>query len=172
MTLLTRALTRARLWRCERVGPGTVVLGRVWIHGRGRIQLGARVVLDGRRAPIELHAREGGTLTLEDDVRVEGGASIEALHSVVVGRRAVLRRFSKVLDNHFHPVSGDRHEQPKSDAVQIGEGVEVGERAIVLPGAKLEANVKLEAGVVIGRRVPAGTVLQGFPPKAVRKGAP
>ena len=170
MSLFARALSRARLWRCRSVGEGALVLGRVWIHGRGEIHLGARVLLDGRRAPIELHARSGATLRLGDHVKVEGGASIEALQSILVGKGAVLRQFSKVLDNNFHPVNGDRHAQPKSEPVVIGEGVEIGERAIVLPGARLEANVRLSPGVVIGRRVPAGTVLEGFPPKAVRGG--
>ncbi len=159
---------RAKLWRCASVGAAPVVLGRVWIHGRGRIELGDRVVLDGRRAPIELHAQPGAVLRLGDDVRLEGGVSVEALESVRVERGAVLRQFCKVLDNHFHPVSGDRHERPSSEPVVIGEDAEVGERAIVLPGARLEAKVRLLPGVVIGRRVPAGTVLQGFPPRALR----
>ena len=98
---------------------------------------------------------------------VIGGAE-----SVTLERGCVLHAFSKVLDNHFHPVSGNRHERPQSTSVVIGEEAVIGERAIVLPGARLEAGVQLEAGVVIARRVPRGTVLAGYPPRPVRKREP
>ncbi len=166
---LTEMRTRAALRRCVSVGAHPVVHGRIWIHGGGTVRIGDRVVLDASRAPIELHVGRCATLVIGDDVRIYGGTSIEAMESVTLERGCVLRAFSKVLDNHFHPVSGNRHERPHSTAVVIGEGAVIGERAIVLPGARLEAQVQLEAGVVIARRVPRGTTLAGYPPRPVGK---
>ena len=166
---LTEMRTRAALRRCARVGAQPVVRGRIWIHGGGTIHIGDRVVLDASRAPIELHAGKGATLNIGDDVRIYGGTSIEALDSVTLERGCVLHAFSKLLDNHFHPVSGNRHQRPESTPVVIGEEAVIGERAIVLPGARIEPQVRLEAGVVIARRVPRGTVLAGYPPRPVRK---
>ncbi|MHB8877585.1 MAG: acyltransferase [Myxococcaceae bacterium] len=157
----SQLLSRLKLWRCASVGASPRVLGRVWIHGGGRPRLGDRVVLDGRRAPIELHTEHGAILELGDDVQVEGGVSIEAQQSVVIGAGSRVGAFSKVLDNHFHPVRGDRTRRPPSLPVHIDEGVDIGPRAIVLPGARIEKGATIAPGVVVSRRVPAGTRYTG-----------
>lgn len=172
LTAVSGLLARWPLRGCASVGEGTRVLGKVWIHGEGRIVLGNRVVLDGSKVPIELHAKPGAQLVLGDDVRIEGGASIEAVQSVVVKKGAVLRAFCKILDNHFHPLKGDRHERPSSEPVVIGEGSEIGVRAIVLPGADIGARARIGPGVVISRRVPNGVSLVGMPPKVERATTP
>jgi len=125
-------------------------------------------VLDASRAPIELHAEAGAEIVIGDDVRIEGGASLEAVKSIIVGRGARLRAWCKVIDNHFH-IPSDRTARPPSAPVVIGEEADVGERAIVLPGAQLGPGVWLDAGVVIARRVPAGMLLAGSPPRIVKR---
>jgi acetyltransferase-like isoleucine patch superfamily enzyme len=80
-----------------------------------------------------------------------------------------LGRLSKVMDNHFHPVAGDRHRRPESKPVVLEAGVTLGPRAIVLPGAHLEAGVSLGPGVVVSRRVKAGLSLVGSPPRVERR---
>jgi acetyltransferase-like isoleucine patch superfamily enzyme len=165
-------LTRLRLWRCARVGAGTRVHGRVHIHGGGRVALGAGVLLDGRAAPIELHAARGAAIEIGDGVVIEGGTSIEAQFRVVVGAGARIGPYAKVMDNQFHPVRGDRHQRPASSEVRIGEDAFVGERAIILPGAHLERGARVLAGTVISRRVPAGVAVSGYPAKPVKSAAP
>jgi len=161
-------LTRLRLWRCARVGAGTRVRGRVHVHGGGRIELGANVLLDGRTLPIELHAARGAAIEIGDGVVIEGGASIEAQARVVVGPGVRIGPYAKVMDNQFHPVRGNRHERPASSEVWIDEGAFVGERAIVLPGAHLERGARVLAGTVISRRVQAGVTVSGYPAKPVK----
>lgn len=157
--------------RCKKVGRDLRVTGRVWIHGSGSVILGDRVVLDGTRGPIELHACDDGELVLGDDVHIEGGASIEVIRSVLIGARSVVGAWTKVLDNDFHPLRGMRHVRPESNPVQIGPDVQIGERCVILPGARLESGVTLGPCVVIGRRVPAGTRLEGSPPRRAATGA-
>lgn len=161
---LARAWTRLALWRCSEIGRDVVVRGRVWVHGGGRIVLGDRVIIDGRLVPVELHAEPDGTLVIGDDVVLEHGASIEAEERVEIGAFCRLGPFAKVMDNHFHPVSGNRHQRPPSRPVRLEERVHVGERAIVLPGAWLEAGVHLAAGAVVGRRVRAPRARRGAAP--------
>ncbi len=163
-------LSRLKLWRCEKVGLSPRVLGRVYVRGQGRVVIGDRVVLDGRSAPIELHALEGGEIILGDDVRIEGGASLEALESIFVGNRCVLGGFCKVLDNNFHPVRGDRHQRPESMPVMIEPFVTIGVRAILLPGAHLQTGSRVGPGAVVTRRVPAGVEVAGMPLKVVKRG--
>lgn len=157
--------------KCKKVGCDLRVKGRVWIHGSGAVILGDRVVLDGTRGPIELHACDGGELILDDDVHIEGGASVEASRSVHVGARSVVGAWTKILDNDFHPLQGMRHVRPESHPVWIGPDVRIAERCVILPGARLEAGVRLEPCVVIGRRVPPGTRLAGSPPRRAAAGA-
>jgi acetyltransferase-like isoleucine patch superfamily enzyme len=165
---LRDAASRLKLWRCARVGASPRVLGKVWIHGEGQVRLGDRVTLDGRVAPIELHAEPGAEIVIGNDVRIEGGASLEAQHSIVVGDHCRIGGFAKVLDNNFHPVSGNRHQRPVSTAVVIEEGAEVGVRAILLPGAHVQKGARIGTGSVISRRIPAGVTVSGVPPKVVK----
>lgn len=124
--------------------------------------------IDGSAAPVELHVGPRGLLSIGAGCVLESGVSVEAEERVELGARCRLRAFSKVMDNHFHPLSGDRHARPTSKPVVIGDGVELGPRSIVLPGAHLEAGVVLGPSVVIGRRVKAGLRLVGAPPRAVK----
>ena len=158
------APSRLKLLRCARVGARPLALGRIWVHGGGRVQIGDRVVLDARLAPIELHAEPGAQITIGNDVRIEGGASVEALHAIVIGNGCSLGSFSKVIDNHFHSPR-DRHRQPASIPVEIEDGVEIGSRAILLPGAHVERGSKVGSGTVVSRRIPAGVMVAGHPPR-------
>lgn len=152
-------LSRLKLWRCARVGARVQVLGNVYVIGGGHIEVGDDVVLDGRLVPVELHAEPGAVLTVGHGCVLEGGVSVEAQERVELGPGCTLRAFSKVMDNHFHPVSGARHVRPPSRPVKLEAAVEVGQRAIVLPGAWLETKVKVGAGVVVARRVKSGSTL-------------
>jgi acetyltransferase-like isoleucine patch superfamily enzyme len=138
-----------------RIGAGTEVHGRVYVHGEGRIELGERVILDGRACPIELHASEGALIVIGDDVVIDAGASIEARERVQIGRGCRLGRFCKILDNDFHPLRGDRHEAPSSKPVTIEDEVVVGAMAVLLPGAYVERGVTIGPSKVITRRVAA-----------------
>lgn len=161
-------LSRLKLWRCAKVGARVQVLGSVFVVGGGRVELGDDVVLDGREVPVELHAEPGAVLIIDHGCVLESGVSIEAQQRVEVGPGCRLRAFSKVMDNNFHPVSGSRHQRPASRPVKLEAAVDVGERAIVLPGAWLETKVTLGRGVVIGRRVRAGAMV--LVPKAPEPG--
>jgi acetyltransferase-like isoleucine patch superfamily enzyme len=162
-------LSRMKLRRCRQVGDAPTVLGRVWIHGPGEVRLGHRVVLDGRLAPIELHAMKGATIRLEDGVTLEGGASLEAAHSITVGAGARLGAFCKVMDNQHHPLRGNRHESPPSVPLVIEAGVTVGSRAILLPGARLEQGCTVAPGTVVSRRIPPAVTVGGSPARVLRR---
>jgi maltose O-acetyltransferase len=152
------AIVRARvkLRRCAEVGAAPDIVGRVWIHGPGKLRLGDRVRLDASIAPIELFVGPGGELALGDDVLIEGGTSIEALQSVQVGEACRIGPRCKVLDNAYHATAGDRRRKPPCSPVVIEAGATLGAGAIVLPGAR----------VARGRRIPGGAVVRGRPAPA------
>ncbi len=164
--------TRWKLLRCKSVGAGTRVLGRVWIHGQGEIRLGERVLLDGRTVPIELHARlKGSRIIVGDDVVIEGGTSIEAEDAVRIGQGCQVGAFVKIIDNHFHPLRGNRHQRPDSSAVNLEENVTVEARAVILPGSWLMKGVRVCQGTVVSRQIPAGVVASGVPATRKKEGS-
>lgn len=136
---------------------------RIWLHGGGRLELGDRVAFGVGTAPIELHIAAGAVLTVGDDVCIDGGVSIEAAKDVRIGARARLGTFSKVMDNHFHSASGCRQERPPSAPVVIEEDVDIGPRAILLPGAQIGCGSRVAAGTVVTRRVPPASFVSGVP---------
>lgn len=158
---------KRQLRRCSSVGQNVTVFGTVVIIGKGEIHIGNNVVIDGRLAPVELHAGANGSITLGDSVRLSGGTSIEAMVRVVVGPRTVLGGFSKVLDSNFHPVSGNRHTEAPTPPtpIFIGADCELGFRSIVLPGGQMGDRVTVLGNCVVSRKIPAGNVVGGMPLK-------
>jgi len=132
------------------------------------VELGRGVLLDAREAPIELRAGPNGVLQLGDDVVVLGGASVEAEGSVRIGARTRVGAFTKVLDTHFHSLTGDRTVRPPPSAVVIEEDVVLEARSIVLPGAYLEAGCTVAERAVVSRRVPRGARAVGNPARIER----
>ncbi|MFO0590937.1 MAG: hypothetical protein U0441_25565 [Polyangiaceae bacterium] len=159
---LRGAWTRWKLRRSAQIGRGAEARGHIWIHGPGSVRIGARAHLDGRWAPIELHAAEGAEIVIAEDARIDGGVSIDAHRSVRVGARSHVGRLCKILDNHFHrPKSLD--DKPQSQAVVIEEDVDLGVRSILLPGAHVGAGAVVGPATVVARRVPAGARIAGLP---------
>lgn len=144
--LASRMFVRDRVLRRS-----TLALGRVWIHGEGEVFIEDDVVLDARWAPIEIHATKGARITIGRGVRIDAGASLEAVSSVTIGAGATLGAFCKIMDNHFHQIDRD-HRLPPSRAVTVGAGAVVGERAILLPGASVANGANVPPGAVITRR--------------------
>src|SRR5260370_7141261 len=96
LRLLADLGTRVKLHRCASVGPSTTVLGRVWVPGKGEVHVADGVVLDAHAAPIELNAHAGAEIRIGPGVRIEGGASLEALPPIKIRPRANPATFCKI----------------------------------------------------------------------------
>ena len=163
--LAERALRRS----CARVGQQPLILGRVVVHGPGRVFIGDRVTLDASTAAIELHTlSKDSEIHLGDDVVLRSGASLEAEARITVGDRCALGVFSKVLDSHFHPVRGDRRARTSPQPVVLENDVVLEEGAILLPGAYLHAFVRVCKESVVSRKVPQGLTVAGVPATRVK----
>jgi len=164
--LLADLGTRVQLRGCASVGASATVLGRVWVRGKGQIHVAGGVVLDARAAPIELYAHDGAEIRIGPGVRIEGGASLEAVSRIEIGAGAKLGGFCKIMDNHFHPVGPERHRRPPSRPVLVEEGAEVGARAILLPGARVAKGAVVPPGAVLSRSFGAAAGLPAAEPPA------
>lgn len=154
-------LARYKLRRCVEVGCRPRVVGKVWIHGEGSVLIGARVFIDAETAPIELYAWQGASIVIGDDAYIAGGTSIDATRSIVLGARVHLGGFCKVMDNHFHPLVGDRNKLPAPHPVIVEDDVRFGPRAIVMAGALVARGTHVRAGVVVRRPVDVGAAANG-----------
>jgi acetyltransferase-like isoleucine patch superfamily enzyme len=152
-------VTHFKLRRCAAVGASPRVMGRVWVHGEGQVFIGDRVVFDAASAPIELYPWAGAAIIIGDDAFIGGGTSFEATESITVGARVTLGGFSRIMDNHFHPLVGDRNARPPSRPVLIEDDVALGPRSIVL-GAdrarhprsrRVDHQSRADGGVVVNR---------------------
>ncbi len=153
--------SRLRLRRCAVVGRSPRVFGRLWIHGGGQVRLGERVRIDAAEFPVELHAGPEAEIVIGDDVQISGGTSIEAQQSVTIGDRCRIEAFAKILDNHFHPLRGDRRVKPPSAPVVVEADTSIGCRAIILPGARIARGTAVRPGAVI--RGPASAAANRVP---------
>ena len=160
--------SRLKLLRCAQVGRAPSISGRVWIHGAGRVILGDRVCIDASRVPVELHAGEGAVIIIGDDVKIEGGTSIEAQGRVTIGERCRLGRFCKIMDNHFHPLKGNRLRRPESTPVVIEPEAEIGYRATILAGAQIKRGASVRPGTVVRAPPPAALRRESHPPQGDR----
>jgi acetyltransferase-like isoleucine patch superfamily enzyme len=164
MLRVALAYLRAR-WqlRRARIGARVMVLGRVWLHGDGHVEIGDDVVFDGRLCAIELHTGPEGRIVVGAGTHIGGGSSLEAQMSVAIGARCGLGRYCKIMDNNFHPLRGDRHECPASSPVILENDVSIGDRAIILAGSHIGRGARLHAGTVLSKRVAAETDVGGNP---------
>ena len=149
-----RIRTAVALRQCHSVGRDVRLIGRLWIHGAGRVIIGNRVTFDAASAPIELFPWDGAEIVIGDDVIIEGGTSIESTKSIRLGARTHIGAFSRVMDNHFHPLVGDRHIRPRPRPVVLEDGVQLGPRCVVMAGAILPEGARYAAGSVIRRAGP------------------
>jgi acetyltransferase-like isoleucine patch superfamily enzyme len=159
---------RWKLRACHELGRGATVKGRIWIHGDGKVRIGSGVVLDASLAPIELHAGPESEIVIGDGVWIEGGTSIEAQNRVDLRAGCRVGPFCKIIDNHFHPISGDRRgRRPPSVPVILEEGCVLHGRVILLPGTYMGKGCTALSGTVISRRIPAGSTVEGVPGRVI-----
>ncbi len=155
------------LWRCLSVGHRVTVRGRVWIHGDGDVIVGDDVVLDGANAPIELRTRAGARLSIGDRTTIGGGTSIEAEGKLFIGDDVQVGAFSKIIDSHFHRVTGDRHQRREAGEVVIGDGAVLEPYCIVIPNAVIGPGATVAARTVVSKKVPRGAYVVGNPARVL-----
>jgi len=166
---LDQMRSRLKLWRARKVGENVRVIGRIWVYGGGRIEIGDRVLFDASACPIELHVKEEAALIIGDDVEIHGGTSIEATARVTIGSGVHIGPYCKVMDNHWHPLRGDRRQRPESSPVVIGDRVTLGRKVILLPGVMIGDDTRVLDASVVSRSLPPNVTAQGFPSRPVKK---
>jgi acetyltransferase-like isoleucine patch superfamily enzyme len=164
-TLRAVALLRAR---------GVRLGGLVRFSGRaprvvngGRMEIGARVLIEGRGVRPVLVSGAEGTLRIGARSYVNWGATITAMNEVEIGEDTRVGPLVQIADTNFHEVApGDG---PRVRPVRIGRNVWLGTGAVVLPGTTIGDHAVIGAASVVRGDVPARTVWAGNPAVEVRR---
>jgi acetyltransferase-like isoleucine patch superfamily enzyme len=158
--LRERVRTAFVLRDADRVGHRVRVSGRVVVHNLGRVEIGDDVALSGDPELTHLATGVAGTLVVGPGARVGSGCGICAHDRVEIGAETVIGELCSILDTSFHGVS-DRTRVARPRPVVIGRRVRLGERSLVMPGAKIGDGATLDPGSVVTREVAPGAHVGG-----------
>jgi maltose O-acetyltransferase len=158
---------RRHLFHCNRL-PLTVRLrGRARVENNGRIEIGDRVLIDGRTVLVELVAHKGGTLSVGTSTYINYGVSISAHERVNIGRNCQIGNYTLIMDNDYHDMN-DHLLPGQSLPIEIGDDVWLGARVTVLKGVRIGDGSVVGAGAVVTKDVPPRSFAAGVPAKVVR----
>lgn len=128
----------------------------------GVVELGPGLRLGAGPAAVHLTAGPGSSIRLGPGCRLDPGVTILAGGPVRLGARVRCA---------LHVLIGDLAD-PGGAPIEIGDDVELGPRAVVLPGTRLGAGSSVFAGSVASGEVPPGSLVVGNPGRLERRGAP
>ena len=116
-----------------------------------------------------LMIQESFRLALGDDVFINAGCCLDLSAPIVIGSRAQLAyQVTLMTGGHAIGTHDSRAGAHRPASVQIGEGVWIGARAIVLPGVTIGAGAVVAAGALVTKDVPPDTLVAGVPARPVR----
>ncbi len=164
-TLVRSYLTAKR--RFSQFGARPVVRGRVRCRVGGTAVVGDRFVAEGMIATINLKVLPGATLTIGDDVYLNGGVSIEATHDIRIGSNVLIAPFASVIDDDSHLLQPGS--QPDKGPTVIGDNVWLGRNVVVLPGVTIGDGSVVGANSVVTKDIPPRCFAAGTPAQVVRK---
>ncbi|WP_334107014.1 acyltransferase [Methylobacillus sp.] len=160
------------------------LIGRpiVKLYPRSEISIGDNVVLClnsaftalGVAHPVIIRTlRSSAKISIGNDTGVSGG-TICAATSVKIGQRCLIGADVMIVDTDFHAIKplNRRHnsndQEISTKAVEIGDDVFIGMRAIILKGVTIGYGAVVAAGAVVTRDVPARSIVAGNPAKVVK----
>lgn len=160
-------IARWQLRACTRVGSWPRVSGRVYIRNGGEIILGERILIRAEYVSSVLTSLPGGRLEVGNQTFINYGADITATKLIKIGSNCLIGTGVNILDNDFHDVA-DHHRFPEARPVIIGDGVWIGNHAIILPGVTLGDEAVVGAGSVVTSSVPSRAVVAGNPARLIK----
>jgi acetyltransferase-like isoleucine patch superfamily enzyme/acyl carrier protein len=170
-TRISRAIRQYRahraMARCARLGEGSELRGVPSVQSHGRLEIGARLRLVSEPVVSHLVVERGAVLRLGNDVRIAHGCGIAASSSIEIGDGVVIGAFTLILDTDYH-VPGNPSAPPPCTPIRIGQGVHIGQRAVVLRGSVIGDGARIADGSVVSGEIPAGAKVAGVPAREIR----
>lgn len=146
----------------EPLPASVIVLGRVSIHGSGRVHIGENVLL---YPDVHLETIEEGRIYIGDGVVISRGTHIVAVTEVTIGKGSMVGEYTSIRDaNHSRdPDLPIRDAGFLAKPIEIGQEVWLGRGVVVLPGVRIGDEATVGANAVVTRDVPGGVTAVGMP---------
>ena len=159
---------RWQLRRCDQVGRWVRLYGRLHVRNDGRITIGERVIFMAAPLASILRTFPGGSVEIGDRTVINYGADICAVRRVRIGSDCLIGTQLSILDNDFHELT-ERARMPDSRPIEIGDGVWIGNRVMILPGVTIGRGAAIGAGSVVITDVPERALALGNPARVVKR---
>jgi acetyltransferase-like isoleucine patch superfamily enzyme len=146
----------------EPLPASVIVLGKISIHGTGRIYIGENVLL---YPDVHLETHENARIQLGDGVVISRGTHIVAVAGVIIGKGSMIGEYTSIRDaNHTrYPDQPMRDSGHIAEPIEIGQEVWLGRGVAVLRGVQIGNNATVGANAVVTRDVPEGVTVVGIP---------
>jgi acetyltransferase-like isoleucine patch superfamily enzyme len=157
----------------EPLPASVIVLGKVSIHGTGRIHIGENVLL---YPDVHLETQGDAQIELGDGLVLSRGTHVVAMAGVFIGKGSMIGEYTSIRDaNHMRDA-----DRPFRDAgylakpIEIGEEVWLGRGVTVLGGVTIGDKATVGANAVVTRDVQEGVTVVGIPaaPVSLRRLVP
>jgi acetyltransferase-like isoleucine patch superfamily enzyme len=159
---------RWQLRHCDDVGAWVRMTGVGHIRNQGVIHIGQRVDMYSRPVGIVLATFPGGRLEIGARTVLNYGVDIAAVKLVHIGADCLIGTHVSILDNDFHELAA-RNLMPESRPVVIGDGVWIGNRALIMPGVSIGDGAAVGAGSVVMTDIPERCLALGNPARVIKK---
>jgi acetyltransferase-like isoleucine patch superfamily enzyme len=155
----------------EPLPASVIVLGRVWVHGTGRIHIGENVLL---YPDIHLETQGNARIELGDGLVISRGTHIVAVAGVTIGKGSMIGEYTSIRDaNHSrHPDRPIRDSGHHAKPITIGQEVWLGRGVTVLGGVRIGDKATVGASAVVTRDVPEGVTVVGVPAMPISQRVP
>lgn len=150
------------------LAPGTVVMGRVELHGNGRIEIGDQCLI---YPGLYLETQDEGRIVLGDGCVLSRGVHISSRAAITLGAGCMVGEYASLRDANHRYGDGQtvRDSGFSSAAITLGRNVWVGRGAVILPGVSVGDNTVVAANAVVNRSLPANVLAGGVPARVLRE---
>lgn len=175
MTRIFRVLLKLRGIKIGRGG---------WLHGLprcyltkgSRVEIGENVTLCSmpRFNPLAPEGRmRFVTKTSRARIVIKDGAGISSSllsshESITIGRNTLIGADCMIVDSDFHEIPLGSSLGVRHAPVEIGDGVFIGTRSIILKGVSIGNGSVIGAGSVVAKSIPPHCIAAGNPAKVIR----
>jgi acetyltransferase-like isoleucine patch superfamily enzyme len=149
----------------EALHPSSVVLGKVAVHGTGRVTIGREALI---YPGVYLETQGAGSIEIGNRVVLSSGVHIVAFERVVLEDGCMVGEYSSIRDANHRPSDVSmRDSGHDSAAIRIGRNAWIGRGVAVLKGADIGSHSIVGANAVVTRPLAEHSRAAGVPARAL-----
>jgi maltose O-acetyltransferase len=107
-------------------------------------------------------------ITLGDNVGINDDAYLNGMGGIIIGNNVSISAKSIIISTGLDPMSLKTSKNHITNKVMIGNNVQIGAGAIVLPGVTIGDNTLVGAGAIVTKDVIGNCIVAGNPARIIR----